>query len=170
MIYSGNIEATKITSDWYLWIHHTVNKIPNEEIHKFAWKKNIQKIKLELLKAINQSKSKKIIFQKNMNLGKKIKLLIVSLVIFNQSFMVFSEEKITSSPLINLEKLKPSFEEIEENSENIATENELKQKKSRFSNSKKFSCGVNWLGQNYSKIIKNYCKFGRGKKVWSARD
>ena len=64
-----------------------------------------------------------------MNLGKKIKLLIVSLVIFNQSFMVFSEEKITSSPLINLEKLKPSFEEIEENSENIATENELKQKK-----------------------------------------
>ena len=40
VIYSGNIEATKITSDWYLWIHHTVNKIPNEEIHKFAWQKH----------------------------------------------------------------------------------------------------------------------------------
>ena len=39
VIYSGNIEATKITSDWYLWIHHTVNKIPNEETHKFAWQK-----------------------------------------------------------------------------------------------------------------------------------
>ena len=58
VIYSGNIEVTKITSDWYLWIHHTVNKIPNEEIHKFAWQKHSE-IKLELLKAINQSKSKK---------------------------------------------------------------------------------------------------------------
>ena len=47
-----------------------------------------------------------------MNLGKKIKLLIVSLVIFNQSFMVFSEEKITSSPLINLEKLKPALKKL----------------------------------------------------------
>ena len=30
VIYSKNIEATKITSDWYLWIHHTVDKIPKE--------------------------------------------------------------------------------------------------------------------------------------------
>ena len=31
VIYSQNIEATKITSDWYLWIHHTVDKIPEEK-------------------------------------------------------------------------------------------------------------------------------------------
>ena len=93
-----------------------------------------------------------------MNLGKKIKLLIVSLVIFNQSFMVFSEEKITSSPLINLEKLKPSFEEIEENSENIATENELKQKKNRYSNSKNSHAvliGLDKITAKSSKITVN---------------
>ena len=26
VIYSKNIEATKITSDWYLWMHHTTDK------------------------------------------------------------------------------------------------------------------------------------------------
>ena len=24
-----SIEATKITSDWYLWMHHTIDKIPD---------------------------------------------------------------------------------------------------------------------------------------------
>ena len=27
VIYS-NVEATKITSEWYLWMHHTIDKIP----------------------------------------------------------------------------------------------------------------------------------------------
>ena len=31
VIYSKNIEATKITSDWYLWIHHTMDKIPDNK-------------------------------------------------------------------------------------------------------------------------------------------
>ena len=29
VIYSSNIEATKITSNWFLWMHHTIDKIPN---------------------------------------------------------------------------------------------------------------------------------------------
>ena len=28
VVYADNIEATKITSDWFLWIHHTIDKIP----------------------------------------------------------------------------------------------------------------------------------------------
>ena len=36
VIYSNNIEATKITSEWYLWIHHTVDKPPKEMITKKA--------------------------------------------------------------------------------------------------------------------------------------
>ena len=40
VIYSGNIEATKITSDWYLWIHHTIDKIPDKKVTKFKWQKN----------------------------------------------------------------------------------------------------------------------------------
>ena len=41
VIYSKNIEAKKITSDWYLWIHHTVDKIPDKhtEDKKYIWQK-----------------------------------------------------------------------------------------------------------------------------------
>ena len=39
VIYSNNIEATKITSDWYLWIHHTIDKIPNTKEVKHSWQK-----------------------------------------------------------------------------------------------------------------------------------
>ncbi len=38
VIYNKNIEATKITNDWYLWIHHTVNEIP-KNTKKFDWEK-----------------------------------------------------------------------------------------------------------------------------------
>ena len=36
VVYSKNIEATKITADWYLWIHHTVDKIPDSKETKFS--------------------------------------------------------------------------------------------------------------------------------------
>tara|TARA_B100000886_G_scaffold328460_1_gene276871 strand:+ start:928 stop:1281 length:354 start_codon:yes stop_codon:yes gene_type:complete len=40
VIYSNNIEATKITSDWYLWMHHTVDKIPDiKKNMKYSWQK-----------------------------------------------------------------------------------------------------------------------------------
>ena len=39
VIYSKNIEATKITSDWYLWMHHTIDKIPDSKDSKFSWQK-----------------------------------------------------------------------------------------------------------------------------------
>ena len=39
VIYSNNIEATKITSDWYLWMHYTIDKIPNNKTTKHSWQK-----------------------------------------------------------------------------------------------------------------------------------
>ena len=60
VIYSSDIEATKITSEWYLWMHHTTNILPNEKDKKYLWQKNIQKIRLEQKKAINQLKLKRI--------------------------------------------------------------------------------------------------------------
>ena len=39
VVYSNNIEATKITSDWYLWIHHTIDKIPDGKDLKHSWQK-----------------------------------------------------------------------------------------------------------------------------------
>ena len=68
VIYSTNIEATKITTDWYLWMHHTVDKIPEEKIEKkYKWQKKHQEnltgsknsykpIKIEKNKVVNGKK------------------------------------------------------------------------------------------------------------------
>ena len=39
VIYSSEIEATKISSEWYLWMHHTTDKIPNINEKKYHWQK-----------------------------------------------------------------------------------------------------------------------------------
>ena len=43
VIYANNIEATRITSDWYLWIHHTIDKVPNKSETKYKWQKTFGK-------------------------------------------------------------------------------------------------------------------------------
>ena len=35
VVYSGTIEASRITSNWFLWIHHTIDKIPNQNEKKY---------------------------------------------------------------------------------------------------------------------------------------
>jgi|TARA_B100001093_G_scaffold505648_1_gene563320 NADH:ubiquinone oxidoreductase subunit len=41
VVYSKNVEATKITSDWYLWMHHTSDKTPvQKDIKKYSWQKS----------------------------------------------------------------------------------------------------------------------------------
>ena len=40
VIYSNNIEATKITSDWFMWMHHTIDNIPSNNENKYLWQKN----------------------------------------------------------------------------------------------------------------------------------
>ena len=40
VIYSNNVEATKITSNWFLWMHHTIDKIPDNQPIKYSWQKN----------------------------------------------------------------------------------------------------------------------------------
>ena len=40
VVYKDNIEASKITSEWFLWMHHTVNEIPNKQDKKrHLWQK-----------------------------------------------------------------------------------------------------------------------------------
>ena len=40
VVYSSEIEATKITSDWYSWIHNITNNIPTDKkLNKFSWQK-----------------------------------------------------------------------------------------------------------------------------------
>ena len=40
IVYAGNIDATKITSEWYLWIHHTVNEVPKKIEKNYLWQKD----------------------------------------------------------------------------------------------------------------------------------
>ncbi len=39
VVYSKNIDASKITSDWFLWMHHTINEPPNNKQEKYSWQK-----------------------------------------------------------------------------------------------------------------------------------
>jgi len=39
VVYAKNIEATKITSEWYLWMHHTIDKVPDLKENKYTWQK-----------------------------------------------------------------------------------------------------------------------------------
>ena len=66
-----------------------------------------------------------------MKLGNSFKYLIIFLVSFLICSSLISENKITSSPLINLEELKPSFEETENDSENFSNEKKISKKKNK---------------------------------------
>jgi|TARA_B110000902_G_C13862262_1_gene419540 NADH:ubiquinone oxidoreductase subunit len=38
VVYQDNIEASKITSEWFLWMHHTINETPKGK-EKYLWQK-----------------------------------------------------------------------------------------------------------------------------------
>tara|TARA_B100001996_G_C18369846_1_gene481163 strand:- start:134 stop:484 length:351 start_codon:yes stop_codon:yes gene_type:complete len=59
VIYSKDIEATKITSDWFMWIHHTVDKIPDKNQKKYLWQKKHQDNKTGSSEAYKPTKIKK---------------------------------------------------------------------------------------------------------------
>ena len=62
---------------------------------------------------------------KNMKLGNKF-IFILFLFYFN---LLIAEEKIITSPLINIEEITPSFDELDEENENILSNQNLKEKK-----------------------------------------
>ncbi len=67
--------------------------------------------------------------KKNMKLGNKICLILILTLYFIQTTVIRSEEKIISTPLINVDDIKPSFEEPSEENENISSNENLKEKK-----------------------------------------
>ena len=61
-----------------------------------------------------------------MKLGNKFILILILSIIFKS--LSIADDRITSTPLINVEKIKPSFEEFEDIKENITSNNNLKEK------------------------------------------
>ena len=66
-----------------------------------------------------------------MRLGNKIYLILISYFFLTNSLLL--EEKISSTPLINIENIKPSFEELIEENETISNVENLKEKKNNLS-------------------------------------
>ncbi len=65
VIYSSEIDATKIPQEWFSWIHYTKNKI--EKIHefkKYKWQKDHEPNKTGTSKAYNPEKNKNANFKK----------------------------------------------------------------------------------------------------------
>ncbi len=90
-----------------------------------------------------------------MRLGNRIFLILVFLNISKN--YLFAEDKIISSPLINIEKIKPSFETLEDESENTSTKQDLKVKKNKIKlkSSQAVLIGLDKITAKSSELIVN---------------
>ena len=66
-----------------------------------------------------------------MKLGSKKLIVLIFSFLFNYSFSI-AEDKILSTPLINLEELKPSFEEVDDSIKDVTNNESIKNKKKVF--------------------------------------
>ena len=91
-----------------------------------------------------------------MKLGSSINLILI---LFLFSFkLLIAEEKIITTPLINIDKITPSFEEVEEESENISSKQNLKEKKNKITNLKSSQIiliGLDKITAKSSKLLVN---------------
>jgi len=90
-----------------------------------------------------------------MRLGNRV-ILIFILYFFSLNFLN-SKEKITTTPLINVENITPSFEEIIEENENIYSNQSLKEKKTStlLKSSQAILIGLDKITAKSSKLIIN---------------
>ena len=91
-----------------------------------------------------------------MRLGNKLFSIIIILFFFGSSS---ANEKITTTPLLNLNEIKPSFEEIDDKTDVLQNNKSLKQKKSS-SNKKSISShailiGLDKITEKSSEIVVN---------------
>jgi len=96
------------------------------------------------------------ILKKNMRPGNKIYTITFFFFISFNSFS-FAEQKITTTPLINLEKIKPSFEESEAANESINSTQNLKEKKnySNLKSSQAILIGLDKITAKSSELVIN---------------
>ncbi len=90
-----------------------------------------------------------------MKLGNKNYFFL--LLIFFYTNLLFAENKIITTPLLNIEKIKPSFEELDEETENISTNQNLKEKKntSNIMSSQAVLIGLDKITAKSSQLVIN---------------
>ena len=89
-----------------------------------------------------------------MKLGSKIYLIFFSLLMVSN--LSFADEKITTTPLINIDEIKPSFEELNDN-ENISSQIKLKEKKNakKLQSSQAIIIGLDKITAKSSELVIN---------------
>ena len=100
---------------------------------------------------------------KNMKLG-NCKFIIFFLTLIFYGLAVFAEEKVLSSPLINLNELKPSFEEVEESNEGLTSNEVIKNKKKDLSQKNVSSVKLIGLDKITAKTSEIIINLGEVKK------
>ena len=90
-----------------------------------------------------------------MKLGNRLCFAII--IYFIMSNFTLAEEKIVTTPLINVEKIKPSFEEPEQETDEISSNKKLKEKKSNINlkSSQAILIGLDKITAKSSKLIVN---------------
>ena len=93
--------------------------------------------------------------KKNMSLGNRI--FIILILLFCTANFSYSEEKISTSPLLNVEEIKPSFEELEEVNETVSSKKNLKEKKNtaNIKSSQAILIGLDKITAKSSELIVN---------------
>ena len=86
-----------------------------------------------------------------MRLGNKI--IIILITYYSSMFLSFAEEKISTSSLLNVEQIKPSFEELDEDNENISTQNLQEKKITSLKSSQAILIGLDKITAKSSEIV-----------------
>ena len=96
--------------------------------------------------------------RKNMKLGNSFYIFLYFLFIVSLQNHSYSEEKISTSPLINLDQIEPSFEQIEENVDNEPLNINIKKKErniTSFKSSHAILIGLDKITAKSSRIMVN---------------
>ena len=90
-----------------------------------------------------------------MKLGNKVFILIVPLLFFKN--ITYAEDKIISTPLINIDEIKPSFEESDDDNESTTSNQNLKEKKnlSNLKSSQAILIGLDKITAKSSELVVN---------------
>ena len=100
---------------------------------------------------------------RNMKLGNNLLIFFIGLLFFYNTYLI-AEDKIISSPLINLEKIKPSFENMETLNNDSSTNNIIKNKKKSLQDNNISSAKFIGLDKITAKTSEIIVKLGETKK------
>ena len=105
--------------------------------------------------------------KKNMSHGSRFLIKLIFIILFQ--FQSYADDKISSTPLLNLNEIKPSFDDTDLSEIESTTTKNLKNKlnKNKTNSSKVTLIGLDKITAKSSKILVN---LNEEKKIWTSGD